>query len=173
MLSRSSVSSSPLILLIETRHNNVDPSAFGIHFSLNASPLSIISGRSMDSQNGMLSFQSIISDVTIPSVAEFDFEGLSRFILDFFLFGVFDSKESKISPEDPFHFLVLECFLLWAAVIFNVVVKMLVVGCDELCVFTLFAWCHTLVNFEIIYFWNVNYRFQQRLQLINYLNDFS
>ncbi len=93
----------------------------------------------MHSQNGMLPFQSIVSDVTIPSVAEFDFEGLSRFILDFFLFGVFDSKESKISPEDPFHFLVLECFLLWAAVIFNVMVEMFVVGCDELCVFTLFA----------------------------------
>ena len=87
----------------------------------------------------MFPFQSIVSDVTVPSVSEFDFETLGSLILDFFLFSVFDSKKSEISPEDPLHFLMLECFLLWTTVIFNVVVEVFIVRSDVLCVFTLLA----------------------------------
>ena len=154
VLSRASISPSSLILLVETRHDHVNPPALGIHFRLNPSPLSMVSRSSMDCHNCVLSLKSIIRDVTIPTLSQLYFETLGSLVLNFFLFRIFNPKQRQISSKDPFHFLMLECFLLRTTIIFNVVIEMLIVRRDELFVFTLFSWCHTLLNFQILYFLN-------------------
>lgn len=139
VLSRPSIRASSFILLVKTWYDDINPSAFSVHFGLDACPLPMITGGTMDGQNGVLAFQSIIGDVTVPTISKIKLETLRRFVLDFFLFSVFDAKESEISSEDPLHFLVLEGFFLGAPEVFDVVVKVLIVGSDELDVFPLLS----------------------------------